>query len=230
MSHFYQLEFVRTAKSLFPEMFTGRHVLEIGSLDINGSIRSLFENCTYTGLDLAPGPGVDVVCEGQKYDAPDASFDTVISCEVMEHNPYWQETMKNMIRMLKPGGLLVMSCAAPGRPEHGTTRSTPSSSPFTVEKGWDYYRNLREKDFRRDLDLSQLASCGFATNWAGWDLYMLGVKAGGPSAEARRIGQFRAIYRKRAVRDLSNRFWHTFRNPGRISAFYKRVAGTRTSH
>src|SRR5664279_1442631 len=111
MSHASQLEFVGITKSLFPEMFVQKKVLEVGSLDINGSIRGFFENCDYTGLDVAPGPGVDLVCQGQDYDAPSESFDVVISCEVMEHNPFWEQTLKNMIRLTKPGGLMVMSCA-----------------------------------------------------------------------------------------------------------------------
>ena len=46
--------------------------------------------------------------------------------------------------MLKVGGLLLFSCAAPGRPEHGTTRTSKGDSPFTN----DYYRNLSEDDIR----------------------------------------------------------------------------------
>lgn len=87
MSHPAQLEFIEITKSIFPEMFVGLKVLEIGSLDINGSVRSFFDNCDYTRLDIAPGRGVDVVCEGQKYDAPSASFDVVLSCEVRSTIP-----------------------------------------------------------------------------------------------------------------------------------------------
>jgi hypothetical protein len=88
MSHPQQQAFVRQVKAAFPKFFEGQRVLEIGSLDINGTIREHFSGCTYTGLDVGEGPGVDVVCQGQNYDAPEGSYDTVISCEVMEHNPY----------------------------------------------------------------------------------------------------------------------------------------------
>lgn len=122
-------------------------MLEIGSLDINGTIRSAFDHCDYTGIDVAAGKGVDVVCEGQSYDAPDGSFDTVISCECLEHNRHWKGTFQNMIRLCKPDGLIVMSCATLGRSEHGTARSDPDASPLTVDKGWNYYRNLTPRDF-----------------------------------------------------------------------------------
>jgi 2-polyprenyl-3-methyl-5-hydroxy-6-metoxy-1,4-benzoquinol methylase len=64
------------------------------------------------------------------FDALAGLFDVVISCEVMEHNPFWVATLTNMIRLLKPGGLLVMSCATIGRKEHGTARSLPGASPL----------------------------------------------------------------------------------------------------
>jgi SAM-dependent methyltransferase len=225
MSHPSQLEFVDITKSLFPEMFVQQKVLEIGSLDINGTVRSLFADCDYTGLDVGPGPGVDVVCEGQKYDAPSASFDVVICCEVMEHNPFWEETFNNMIRLLKPGGLMVMSCATRGRKEHGTSRSDPSNSPLTIEHGWEYYRNLTDKDIVRKVDFSALSSWGFATNWDAWDLYFLGVKAGSGVDGTGRIAEFKATYRKRALSAWYRRAWRVARSPLRVAAFLNRMSG-----
>src|SRR5690606_19424692 len=105
--------------------FRGTRVLEVGSLDLNGSVRSNFSGCDYLGIDVAAGPGVDLVCQGQDYDAPDGSFDVVTSCEAMEHNPYWRETFANMLRLCRPGGLILMTCATTGRGEHGTTRKHP---------------------------------------------------------------------------------------------------------
>jgi len=178
MAHRTQLQYVRLLAETLPEFFHNCRVLEIGSLDINGSIRSFFHNCDYVGLDVADGDGVDVVCEGQKYDAPDDSFDVVISCEAMEHNPYWVETFRNMIRLCRPGGLVVMTCATTGRPEHGTARTTPDASPLTVELGWNYYKNLTERDFRRAFDTA-MAGFGahrFWVNWSFYDLLFVGIK------------------------------------------------------
>jgi SAM-dependent methyltransferase len=223
MSHRLQLEFVEITKSLFPEMFRGQKVLEIGSLDINGNVRSFFEDCSYTGIDVAPGPGVDVVCEGQKYDGLSSSFDVVISCEVMEHNPYWAETLTNMIRLLRPGGLMVMSCATIGRKEHGTTRSDTGASPLTVQKGWDYYRNLTSKDIRRAVDLCPLSHWGFVTNWEGYDLYFLGVKAGSGIDASSQIKKFKSTYWRRIISGQYSRIRWVVREPSRIVIFLKRI-------
>jgi SAM-dependent methyltransferase len=224
MSHPSQLKFIELTKSLFPAMFANRKVLEIGSLDINGSVRGYFEGCDYTGLDIAPGPGVDIACEGQKYDAPSESFDVVISCEVMEHNPFWEDTFRNMIRMLKPGGLMIMSCATIGRKEHGTTRSEPGSSPLTIERGWEYYRNLTARDIVRKLDLSAFSSRGFTTNWDAWDLYFLGVKAPGREGDKKLISHFQSSYRRRIISDWYRRASRTFQEPVRVTAFFKRFS------
>ena len=201
MSHPEQIEFIEIVRSRFPEFFQGARVLEIGSLDINGSIRSLFSNCDYIGLDIAPGKGVNVVCEGQAYDAPDGSFDIAISCEAMEHNPYWAETLVNMFRLARPGGLVVMSCATVGRKEHGTSRFEPESSPLTVNRGWNYYRNLTRQDIVRGVDLSPLAVWDSTCNWKTYDLYFLGMKAttdfNAISAARDLIGEFKSIYEKR---------------------------------
>lgn len=229
MSHPAQLEFVRTAKSLFPEMFVDRRVLEIGSLDINGTVRNFFENCDYTGLDIAPGPGVDVVCEGQNYNPPGASFDVVISCEVMEHNPYWAETLENMIRLLKPGGIMVMSCATGGRKEHGTLRAEPGCSPLTIKRGWEYYRNLSARHVRRKVDLSQFASWAFSTNYYDWDLYFLAVKTGcGPEAPER-IADFRTSYNRRSRASFYRRACLVALNPLRIVNYAKRKMAERSA-
>jgi SAM-dependent methyltransferase len=227
MSHPSQLEFVTLAKRLFPESFTGQKVLEIGSLDINGTVRGFFTNCDYTGLDVAAGPGVDVVCEGQKYDAPNASFDVVVCCEVMEHNPYWVETFNNMMRLLKPGGLMIMSCATGWRPEHGTSRSNPNNSPLTVDKGWEYYRNLSARDITRKVDFSPLSAWGFATNWDAWDLYFLGVKQGAGAAAAAKISEFQSLYRRRVLPSMLQRTSRVLRSPSRVGAFLRRKTGVR---
>ena len=177
MSHKEQLEFVKEISILFPENFRNSKVLEIGSLIVNGTIRGFFENCNYVGIDIAKGKGVDIVCEGQNYDAPNNFFDTVISCESFEHNPYWSETFKNMIRVCNPGGLVIFTCATTGRPEHGTSRTTPADSPLTTLDGWDYYKNLTEADFIEQTDFDAVFSVfEFRTNSESKDLYFYGLK------------------------------------------------------
>lgn len=176
LAHPAQYEFVSAVKVAFPSFFVGTRVLEMGSLDVNGSVRPYFMGGEYTGIDVGPGRGVDIVCQGQDYAAPDGSFDVVISCETMEHNPHWRETFENMLRLCRPGGLVIMTCAAMGRPEHGTPRAKPQDAPL-IE--WDYYRNLEANDFRRSIPLRRyLTLWTFCSDLSACDLYFVGLKAG----------------------------------------------------
>lgn len=95
-------------------------VVEIGSRDINGSIRSLFaETSVYVGLDLYPGPGVDWVGDARDYgDGQTAFVDCVVCCEVLEHSPTWPGLMRHAASWLAIGGILIVTCAAPGRRDH----------------------------------------------------------------------------------------------------------------
>lgn len=177
MAHPQQLEFLEILAKQMPRYFRDAKVLEIGSLNINGSIRQFFDRCDYIGIDVAEGRDVDLVCQGQEFDAPDDSFDHVVSCETMEHNPYWKETFANMIRLCRPGGLVTMACATYGRGEHGTSRSSSLDSPLTVNMGWEYYQNLAKKDFTRNFDFSSnFSRFGFWENWNSYDLYCAGIK------------------------------------------------------
>ena len=170
MSHQQQLDFVQSVKDEFPEYFKGTKVLEVGSLNINGSVRQFFEPDQYIGCDLGEGDGVDIVCQGHELPYPNESFDVVISCECFEHDKHWEKTFQKMIDLVRKGGLVIFSCATIGRAEHGTTRTSPADAPFTN----DYYRNLREEDFNQFK--SSFDSYRFSQCLSPRDLYFWGLK------------------------------------------------------
>lgn len=173
MSHPAQMEYVTKVKAKFPDYFGQRRVLEVGSLNINGTVRDFFTDCDYVGVDLEHGLGVDMVEQGQELDFEDRDFDVSISAECFEHNPFWLETFLNMRRMT--AGLVIVTCATVGRAEHGTHGHEPSSSPFTVDR-WDYYQNLTEQDFHDAIDLDELfVAYEFTTNDFTHDLYFWGL-------------------------------------------------------
>jgi SAM-dependent methyltransferase len=180
MSHKAQLNFVNRLKENKPNFFNNAKIIEIGSLDINGTIRSFFENCDYVGVDVGPGKGVDLVCEGQKVDHPDNTYDASCSCNCFEHNPYWVETFRNMFRLTKSGGLIFVSVPTTGRPPHGTHEISPEDSPLTISIGWNYYKNLTEKDFTDNFNLNEMFSEfkfeEYHEENSEHDLYFFGIK------------------------------------------------------
>ena len=179
MAHIQQLKFVSLVKEHFVQDTRPLNILEIGSYDFNGSIRQYFPNTNYVGVDLCEGPGVDLVSYGHEVSLPDETIDVAISCECFEHDQNWIETMNNMCRMTKPGGMVVVTCATLGRIEHGTRRSSSEFSPGTQFVGLDYYRNLGRADFEAELNLeSRFSDYLFFTMPTSYDLYFVGWKNG----------------------------------------------------
>ncbi len=174
MSHIQQRNFIKKTKDHFPEYFNGCEVLEVGSLNINGTVRDFFSDSkSYMGIDLIEGDGVDEICYGNELKSPDESYDTAISTECFEHDKFWTDTFQNMYRMTKKGGLVIFTCASEGRHEHGTTRTSPADSPATN----DYYRNLVAKDFTDVFNIDDMFSKHlFEYNPETCDLYFWGVK------------------------------------------------------
>jgi SAM-dependent methyltransferase len=181
MAHREEQQFCESVRTRFPRYFNKKFVLDIGSLDINGNNGYLFDDCLYIGVDIAEGKNVDIVSKGHELTLPGDSFDTIISTECFEHDQYYFMTINNLIRLLKPGGLLLFTCATTGRPEHGTRRSTIEDAPLLLNFGeWsDYYKNLDESDiravFKPEIVFSEFE---FSTNSRTHDLYFWGIKAG----------------------------------------------------
>jgi len=116
------LNFLRT--DLTPKEIRGRDVLEVGSQNVNGSPREILEPykpSSYVGVDSSLGLGVDIQLSAEDLTAHfgAASFDVVVSTEMLEHTQNWQSAIQNMKRVLRLGGLLVLTTRGPGFPFHG---------------------------------------------------------------------------------------------------------------
>jgi len=93
-------------------------ILDIGAMNVNGSYRELMTDphWHYTGVDMAAGPGVDVVLPSP-YDwraLRTAGFDVVISGQAFEHIEFPWVTMLEVRRVLRPGGLVCLIAPSAG--------------------------------------------------------------------------------------------------------------------
>jgi len=97
------------------------NILDVGSQDIYGSYKPLFNNPSwkYMGLDITPGDNVDIVVHDAYNwkDIPSRSMDVVVSGQALEHIEYIWITIIEMARVLKTGGLLCIIVPSSG-PEH----------------------------------------------------------------------------------------------------------------
>lgn len=101
---------------------TQARILEIGALDVNGSLRDhSLPNTEYVGLDFEAGKGVDHVITGlNDWNVPDDYFDLVIASSVFEHDPTYWKTFITMCRKAKQGGFVYISA-----PSNGTVHRYP---------------------------------------------------------------------------------------------------------
>lgn len=116
------LEFWTT--HLTKQEIAGKQVLEVGALDVNGSLRSVVTSLNparYWGVDIQAGPGVDEICEAANLVLRfgKESFDIVVSTEMIEHVQDWKAAVSNLKQVCRPDGLLIITTRSYGFPYHG---------------------------------------------------------------------------------------------------------------
>ena len=89
-------------------------VVEIGAFQVAdqpypADLRPLFADMDYTGCDIRPGPGVDRVEDIHRLTFASDSLGTVLVLETLEHVRNPLQAMAEVFRVLRPGGLAVIS-------------------------------------------------------------------------------------------------------------------------
>ncbi len=106
-SYQHMLKLVETYIAAFPDLT----IIDIGSYDVNGTYRPLFDRpgWKYIGVDLSQGKNVDVVLDSP-YQFPFHSgyADCIISGQAFEHIEFFWLTWNEMVRVLKPGGFIFL--------------------------------------------------------------------------------------------------------------------------
>lgn len=91
-------------------------ILDIGARDINGTLRACApQPCEYVGIDLQPGPGVDLVLQdAYSYPFPSASFDLIVSTSTFEHDQFFWLSFLECCRVLKDTGAMYINVPSNG--------------------------------------------------------------------------------------------------------------------
>lgn len=92
-------------------------VLDIGGADVNGSYRRLFASgeADYLTADIDAADGVDIVLnDPYRIPEPDASFDVVISGQMLEHCEFFWLSFQEMMRLVRPDGFLFLIAPSAG--------------------------------------------------------------------------------------------------------------------
>lgn len=102
-------DLVRALASLPARAMERRVAIDVGAG--GGPYRGLLEKAGFAikGLDIAPGPGVDIVGTAERTGLPDESADLVLCTQVLEHTRAPWLAMREFARILRPGGRVVIS-------------------------------------------------------------------------------------------------------------------------
>jgi SAM-dependent methyltransferase len=94
----------------------GDQVLDVGSLDVNGTLRDAVpQSVAYIGADIVAGKNVDVVLSDPHVLPLDSNrFDLVISSSCLEHDEFFWLTFAEMARVVRPGGFIYLSAPVQG--------------------------------------------------------------------------------------------------------------------
>jgi SAM-dependent methyltransferase len=161
-------------------------VVDIGSRKAYEGQRTLRELCPqrldYRGIDLEPGNNVDIILtDPYVFPLADASVDVVVCTSVFEHCDYFWQLFEEILRVLKPGGLLYVNAPANGyvhRYPVDCWRFYPDSgvamANWGVRRGHDV---VLLESFITDQDLSEMVE-------EIWNDFVA-VFAKGPDAAAR---------------------------------------------
>lgn len=125
----------------------GLQGLDIGGRDVNGTARAWFPHTHWQGLDIRPGPGVDVVADATLWRAPKPVWDFVLSTECLEHVKDWPGIIRAAASALAFQGtqLAFFTAASTGRGAHG------ASGEHTPPEG-EWYGNVEPADLTVELE------------------------------------------------------------------------------
>jgi hypothetical protein len=123
-------------------------VLEVGSLNVNGTVRRLFRG-EYVGVDMRDGPDVDVVCNAHELSGSlllrSRFYETVVCCEMLEHDDQPWESVVEMREMACNQAVLLLTA-----------------------RGYDARGCFPLHDYPQDLWRFSTTGMKSLLTWAGW--------------------------------------------------------------
>lgn len=117
----------------------GASILEIASMDWNGSARSHFTKAArYVGVDLLAGPQVDIVSPAAETSFLPCEFDILICLSLFEHDPDWKNSLGHNLQWVREGGLVILCWGAEGNLPHDPQpwAIVPVATFMEASKSW----------------------------------------------------------------------------------------------
>jgi SAM-dependent methyltransferase len=119
-------------------------VLEFGSRDVNGSVRPLFGDAIYLGVDLVEGSGVDIVADAKTFRS-DMRYDVVVCTNVFEHEKNWRDIVYSAWLALRKDGIFIVTTVRDPFPHH-------SKVDGGGLRPHEYYGNIERVELCRGIE------------------------------------------------------------------------------
>lgn len=108
-----------TLNNLSLDDVKGKSILEVGSLDVNGSIKGIIKKWgpgEYIGTDIFEGPNVDMLCPAEELVSTFGKerFDLIIANELLEHVIDWKDAISNIKGVCRTNGSVVITTRSRG--------------------------------------------------------------------------------------------------------------------
>lgn len=156
----------------------GKSILDVGAKcwDITASnfIKDM-NPLSYIGVDIEKGECVDVICDAKellnKFNSN--SFDIVFSLEMLEHVDNWKLALKNMMDVLRPGGLLVLTTRSYGYAEHGYPNDFWRFEASDFEKIFSCFQILKLEQDDKDHGVYIKARKTMVYSWDDLEIFSI---------------------------------------------------------
>lgn len=148
----------------------GKDVVELGSLIVDETSREFVLSRSprrFVGVDMRPGPGVDLVCDVR--DAPKqltGAWDVVISTSMLEHASDWRGAVVAIKSLCHPGTTLIITVPTIGFRYHG---HPADHWRFTIADFAKIFADTEILELTEDVDGSQIMMKATATEKTGSD-------------------------------------------------------------
>lgn len=114
------LDFVKENLSTYSVKYMD--VLEVGSRNVNGSVREIImshQPTSYVGIDMEDGPDVNIILSAEEITSYfRKQFGLIICTEMLEHAEDWRKCINEMKQALTIGGTILITTRGPGFPYH----------------------------------------------------------------------------------------------------------------
>ena len=134
-------------------------ILDVGSMDINGSPKDVTSYSEYIGIDIKEGKNVDVVLNAHDITKRfnKESFDIVACSSMLNNDPEFWVSIENMRRVLKKYGLLLI--AVPGINFRNSENYPTDYYRFTIDVFKDlFFKGMEVVDIQNIYDSGNLCT------------------------------------------------------------------------